>query len=490
MGSIASAVGGIVGGIGGMISVDAAAGAANEQADYLRNLSAEQRRAITDAAAAAAARGQFRPVTVTSSFGTPQYTYDSTGRLTGVSSTAAPWLADLQARQQGLAGRYMGLTESALSAAPQYQAAANQAYGAGTDVYGLARQAAGQQAGLYGVGQEMYGLGRGLLPTAQQFNTTGQTLQQVGADIFGKAAQAMPESYDTTQATQDYYTQMKNLVAADQERQLAATRNSVFQKGRQGLSVGATQAGGELATNPEMAAYYNALAKSDASLALDAKTRAINDLAARQTMGLGLYGAGLQQYQAGLGAQQQGVGTTQAMSGILGQGVGATQAGLGAGTTAANMYGSGTGLFGMAGDIQNQLYRNVSASQAPFATGMQAITGLEQTAQTPVAQGFQYGGVVTPAEQWAGTMNYNAANAAANVATSMAPAIANYQYQNSAYSPWGSMLQGMGSTLGSSNLGSWSSLFGNSGPVGPQISNAAYNSQDAVAARYNAAAGF
>ena len=48
MGSIASAVGGVLGSVGGMISGDAAAGAANEQADYLRNLSAEQQKMIID----------------------------------------------------------------------------------------------------------------------------------------------------------------------------------------------------------------------------------------------------------------------------------------------------------------------------------------------------------------------------------------------------------------------------------------------------------
>ena len=444
MGSIASAVGGVVGSIGGMISGDAAAGAANEQADYLRNLSAEQQKSIKDAAAAAAGRGQFRPVTVTSSFGTPQYTYDESGRLTGVSTTPAPWLASLQQRQQGLAGQYMGLTESALSAAPQYQQAANQAYGAGTNVYNLAQQAAAQQAGLYGVGQEMYGLGRGLSGTAQQFGTTGQTLQQAGADIYGRAAQALPTSYDTTQATQDYYNRMQQMVAPQREQQLAQTRLGLFNKGRTGLATGATQAGGMLATNPEMAAYYNAVAQQDLSLANQAEQQALSNLAQRTQMGQGLYNTGLQQYQAGLGAQQQGVGTTQAMANILGQGVGTTQAGLGAGTTAANMYTSGTGLFTGAGNIQNQLYGNIAASQSPFAAGMQAISGLEQTGQTPVTQGFQYGGVVTPAEQWAGQIGLTGATAAANVAGQYAPQIANYQYQNSAYSPWGTLLSGAG----------------------------------------------
>ena len=364
MGSIASAVGGLVGGIGGMISGDAAAGAANEQAEYLRNLSSEQRAAITDAAAAAAARGQFKPVTVTSTFGTPQYTYDSTGRLTGVSSTPAPWLQNLQTRQQGLLPQYMGLTEAALSAAPQYATGAQQA------VTGAER---------------MYGL----------------------------AGEALPTSYDVTGETQKYYQQMQNLLAPERERQLATTRQGLFNTGRTGLATGATQAGGMLATNPEMAAYYNAISQRDKELAIQSEEKARANL----------------------------------QSDI---------------TTAGKLYGGGAAGYTAAGDVQNQLYRNVSASQSPFATGMAATTGLESTAYTPVTQGFSFATPVSQGEQYAGTMGYNAATASANLAAQMAPQIAGYQYQNSAYSPWGSLLQGMGGSLGQSNLGSWGSLFGGS----------------------------
>jgi hypothetical protein len=359
MGSI---VGGITGAIGGMISGDAAAGAANEQAEYLRNLSAEQRKAITDAAAAAGARGQFKPVTVTSMFGTPKYTYDETGRLTGVEATPASWLADLQARQTGLAPQYMGLTESALSAAPQYATGAQQA------VTGAER---------------MYGL----------------------------AGQALPTSYDVSGATQDYYNRMQQLVAPQREQQLAQTRQGLFNTGRTGLATGATQAGGMLASNPEMAAYYNAIAQQDLQLAAQAEQRARENL-------------------------QQDI------------------------TTAGKLFGGGAAGYTTAGDLQNQLYRNVAASQAPFATGMQALTGLEQTAYTPVTQGFSMATPVSQGEQYAGTMQYNASTAAANLAAQMAPQIAGYQYQNSAYSPWGTLLQGVGGSLGQSNMGNWSSLFG------------------------------
>lgn len=364
MGSIASAAGGLVGGIGGMISGDAAAGAANEQAEYLRNLSAEQRKAITDAAASAAARGQFKPVTVTSSFGTPQYTYDSSGRLTGVGSTAAPWLADLQARQQGLLPQYMGLTEQALSAAPQY--------------------AQGAQSAVTGA-QGMYGLSQ----------------------------QALPTSYDVAGKTQDYYNRMQQLVAPQREQQLATTRQGLFNTGRQGLAIGATQAGGMLATNPEMAAYYNAVAQQDLNLANQAETQARAQL-------------------------QEDI------------------------STAGRLMAGGAAGYTTAGDLQNQLYRNVAASQSPFATGMAATAGLEDTTYTPVSRGFSYATPVVASEQYAGNKIFEGATGAANVAAQYAQPIANYQYQHSSYSPWGSFLQGMGGSLGQSNLGSWGSLFGGS----------------------------
>lgn len=369
MGAIAGAVGGALGAVGGMISGDAAAGAAQEQAEYLRNLSSEQRAAITKAASEAAARGQFKPVTVTSMFGTPKYTYDESGRLTGVSTTPASWLADLQARQTGLAPQYLGLTEAALSSTPQYARAAE-----------LAR--------------------------------TG------GENLYALAGQALPTSYDTTKATQDYYNRMQQIVAPERERQLATTRQGLFNRGRTGLAIGATQAGGQLATNPEMAAYYNAVAQQDLQLANQAEQQARSNLMQDIEAGRGLY-------QAGLGA----------MAG--------------------------------AGDTQSQMYRNIAASQAPFATGMQALGGLEQTAYAPVEQGFKYAGSVVPAEQWAGQIGLSGAQSAANLAASMAPQIANYQYQHSAYSPWGTLLSGLGSAAATAGLfSSIGSIGGAAGAAG------------------------
>ena len=435
-----AALGGAVVSAGaGYMASQSAEDAATAQAEGYKQLSDQQYQRAQEAAGKVP---EFKPVTVTSSFGTPQYTYDSSGRLTGISSQAAPWLANLQTQGQGYAGQYMGLQGQALQDKRLFDYA-TQSYGAGQNVMGLAGQAAGQAQGLYDIGQEMYGLSRGLAPTAQQFGATGQALQGTGADIYTKAAQALPTSYDTEQATQDYYDRMQQLVAPQREQQLAQTRLGLFNKGRQGLATGATQAGGMLASNPEMAAYYNAIAQQDLNLANQAEQQSLSNLAQRTSMGQGLYNTGLQQYQAGLGAQQQGVGTTSSMANILGQGIAGTQAGTGALSSAASLYNQGTGLFGAGAGLQNQYYTNLVASQAPLTGQMAQLGAFEQQQYSPVTMGMQYGGLTTDQANKIAAAYMQAAGAGADWAAQGL----NAQFKADSQNPWAALAGGIGSGL-------------------------------------------
>lgn len=325
----------------GYLASQSAADASRDAANQSRQLSELQYQRAQEAAGKVP---EFRPVTVTSTFGTPQYTYDSSGRLTGVSSQAAPWMQALQAQGQGMSGQYLNLQQQALN----------------------------NQLG-YNIGNQAFGAAQGL---------------------YNQAQAAMPTSYDTTKATQDYYNQMQGLVAADRERQLASTRQSLFNRGRQGLSIGATQAGGELATNPEMAAYYNAVAKQDAALALDAKTRALADLQTQQGLGLGLFTAA---------GQQSAIG----------------------------------------GNALNQYYGNIAAAQTPFTTQMGQLSSLESMTNQPVALGMQYGGLTTTqANQIADA--YIRAAGAGGAAASQA---IGYDLQANSQNPWASLMGGAGSGL-------------------------------------------
>ena len=273
---------------------------------------------LNTAAQTSADRGVFKPVTVSTSFGTPTYQYDAQGRLTSAGYEAAPWLQNLQTGQQGLAGTYLTAAQQAAQNT-QGLTAANQAFGGATSLYGA-------------------------------------------------AGQALPTNYDTAQATQDYYNRMQQMVAPEREQQLASTRQSLFNKGRQGLAVGATQAGGQLATNPEMAAYYNAVAKQDLGLANQAEQQALSNLAQRTGMATSLFGAGLQQ---------------------------------------------GTG----GGNIQNQQYANWVASQQPLGTSLGQLGTMETMAQQPLELGLRFGSPTTQGMQYGGNLLMDAANAAARLQT-------------------------------------------------------------------------
>jgi hypothetical protein len=89
------------------------------------------------------------------------------------------------------------------------------------------------------------------------------------------------------QAASEYMAQQQSLLAGTREQQLANIRNQQLQTGRTGLATGGTTTGMQ-ATNPEMAAYYNALAQQNAQLASQADVEGRK----RVTFGAGLFGTG------------------------------------------------------------------------------------------------------------------------------------------------------------------------------------------------------
>ena len=88
-------------------------------------------------------------------------------------------------------------------------------------------------------------------------------------------------------AAADYMAQQQGLLAGSREQQLANIRNQQLQTGRTGLATGGTTTG-MAATNPEMAAYYNALAQQNAQIAAQADAEGRK----RVTFGAGLFGTG------------------------------------------------------------------------------------------------------------------------------------------------------------------------------------------------------
>ena len=218
---------------------------AQEQAsatEYAANQSAAAQR---EAARQAAEAAKFRPVGITTRYGTSNFQFDPSGYLSGAGYNVSP---ELRAYQD----RLSRLTGGALTQAEQAQ-----------QQYAPLSQAA---TGLFGLGQQYL----------------AQSPEQVAADYIAK---------------------QQDLLAPSRERQMAQLQNQLFQQGRGGLSVGATGmrpsgAAGLGATTPEMEAYYNAMAQQDAQLAANAQQAGQQNVA----FGAGLFGTGagmLGQYQAG-----------------------------------------------------------------------------------------------------------------------------------------------------------------------------------------------
>lgn len=246
------------------------------------NTAADQQR---QAGLTAANISAFRPVGMTTRFGTSQFTREidpNTGvpYISGASYEAAPELANLQ----------------------------NQLFGQFGGSYNQAQQMAGQYAPLTAASNQLFNLG----------------------------SQYLAESPEAAAA--NYMRQQQGLLAGGREQQLANVRNSLFQTGRSGLATGGTSTGMQ-ATNPELAAYYNAVAQQDAQLAAQ--------------------------------AQQQGMAQTQ---------------------YGASLFGTGAGLLGT--QVQGE-----AGAYAPLQTQLGLSGQVEQMSQMPYQLGLQLGTAQTPGQQ-------------------------------------------------------------------------------------------
>ena len=202
--------------------------------------------AQTEAARIAAEEARFRPVGVTTRFGTSNFTFDENGRLAGAGYTLDPALAAIRDRMLSQAGgQGMGLADQGLGAA-----------------------------------QSLFGLGQQYLAQSPQ------------------------------EAAQQWMQSQQAVLQPAREAALARTRQGLFNTGRGGLGI--SQGGDLAATNPEMAAYYNAIAQQDAQLAAQAQEQG----RAQTQFGAGLFGLGAQAAQAGYSPFQTQLGLAGNIEGM------------------------------------------------------------------------------------------------------------------------------------------------------------------------------
>jgi hypothetical protein len=203
---------------------------------------AQRAQARIDAETAAAKQAAaFRPVGMTTRFGTSQFQVDPvTGQLTSAGYTLSP---EAKAQQD----RFMALSQQGLTQAEQAQA---------------------QFAPLQTGAQRLFGLGNQYLAQS-------------------------PEA-----VAQNYLNQQMALLQPGRELELANLQNRLQQQGRGGLAV--AQGGTYGATTPELQALYNARAQQEAQLAAQAQQAGQQQVA----FGAGLLGQGAQTMGQYYGGQQ------------------------------------------------------------------------------------------------------------------------------------------------------------------------------------------
>lgn len=210
--------------IGGGLSLAGGLLGGNAARDAAETSAAAQRYAADRAAEAA----RFRPVGVTTRFGTSSFQTSPEGYVTGAQYTVSPELKAYQDRLMGLAAG--GLSQAEM--APQQYAPLTGAAG-----------------GLFSLGQQYL----------------AKSPEQVAADYMAK---------------------QQALLAPGRERESAQLLNQLSNTGRTGLSI--AQGGGLQAANPEFAALANARAMQDLQLAANAQEAGQRQTA----FGAGLFGTG------------------------------------------------------------------------------------------------------------------------------------------------------------------------------------------------------
>lgn len=188
-------VSGIVGGIGGVLSGNQASSAASAAAQAQR-----------EAAQRASQMAQFRPVGITTGFGSSRFTVNDLGQVTEAGYELTPELQAIRNRLLTGAGQY--------------------------DPTQIQQQ---------------------LIP---QLSTGVSSLFNLGQGYLAESPEA---------AAQRFVSQQQALLAPSREAQLSNVRSRLFARGRGGLGV-QTGTGGA-PTSPELQAYFNALAQQDLELA-------------------------------------------------------------------------------------------------------------------------------------------------------------------------------------------------------------------------------
>jgi hypothetical protein len=300
--------------IGKAVGAGLTTAAGIEQARVSKEAAQAAQKKIDEETAAAKTAAQFRPVGMTTRFGSSQFAFDpKTGQLTSAGYTLSP---EAKAAQD----RFVKLAESGI------------------------QQAEGAQKAF------------------EPLQTGAQSLFTLGNKYLAQS----PE-----QVASDYLKSQMSLLQPGRELELANLQNKLQQQGRAGLSV--AQGGTLGATTPELQALFNARAQQEAILAANAQREGQQNV----LFGAGLLGTGASTMGQYYGGQQAAYSPyTTAMNQVQAL-ESAGQQPLTTGINLGNLVstaGARAGELGLRGAGQSvALATGAAATNSPLAT---ALTGL------------------------------------------------------------------------------------------------------------------
>lgn len=312
-----------------------------------------------EAARIGAQAGAFRPVGVSTRFGTSRFVteIDETTGLPIVKEVGYDVAPDIASLREGLLGRL----------------------GPGLDeLYGVqARYAPTERAAA-----SLMDLGTGLLPSAVSREISPEALAQARG-LYDISQQLRPTTFDPQAAAQDYFQRQVGLLEPQRAREQQALERSTFARGRTGLSVGDVG-------SPELYSLARAREQQNAELAFQSQERARQEML--QNLGLSTdYGLrGLQIQQAGEDVARQRFAQDLAQ--------------------AQGLFGGADVLYGLAPQAQVR-------GLAPFREQLQLATSLEELGQRPIGISSELAGRQSSAGQAGGALLAQAGQNAANLRT-------------------------------------------------------------------------
>jgi hypothetical protein len=297
-----------------------------------------------EAARIAAEAQKFRPVGVTTRFGTSNFQM-------GIPGVSAPSRSAYQTQAE---------YDQALSDYQTRVAKEGQLVSAG---YNVAPDIAAMRDRLF---SQAGGQG---FQTAEQAQTAQQGLFNLGNQYLAQSPEA---------AAQQWMTSQQALLAPSREQSLAQLRTGLFNSGREGLSI--AQGGNLQATNPELAAFANAQAMQDLQLASQAQQQG----RAQTQFGAGLFGTGLDIATAGYNPLKTQFGLGQTME----------SAGQGALDLGLNIGGRTTqGAANAANTIYNaQTAANAANAYSPVGASLMGAAGNQQLLKAFTNMANPFGG--------------------------------------------------------------------------------------------------